>query len=44
MTGVVIAHRHLAGGRKAGFEFNAPLDQGGFGIGGFLEDGMDAGD
>jgi hypothetical protein len=35
IPGVVIAHRHLAGGRETGFEFDAPLDQGGFGIGGF---------
>jgi hypothetical protein len=44
MTGVVTAHRHLAGGRQAGFEFDAPLDEGGFRISSFHEDGMGAGD
>ena len=41
---VVTAHRHLAGGRQARFEFDAPLDEGGFRISGFHEDGMGAGD
>jgi len=44
MPGVVTAHRHLAGGRQARFEFDAPMDEGGFRISGFHEDGMGAGD
>jgi hypothetical protein len=40
MTSVVIAHRHSAGVREAGFEFDAPLNQGSFRIGGFhVEEG-----
>ena len=35
MTSVINAHRQLAGMRETNFEFDALLDQGDFGIGGF---------